>query len=171
MYDYLFSPIKINQIEIKNRIAYPSLGLLFSYDRKLNDRYYNFFAEISEGGAGIVTVGPVGVDHIGSGLATLGLDNDEAIPTFKKLTGIIKKGGARPWIQLFHGGAYVYPFLIDNKQPIAPSPIFSNIDRYLLSLWRKACSMVLVSVMSRTISMAPTNFSSLSNSGAASPDR
>lgn len=129
MYDYLFSPIRINQVEIKNRIAYPSLGLLFSYDRKLNDRYYNFFAEISEGGAGIVTVGPVGVDHIGSGLATLGLDNDDAIPAFKKLTGIIKKGGAKPWIQLFHGGAYVYPFLIDNKQPIAPSPIFSNYSK------------------------------------------
>ncbi|MCP4687237.1 MAG: NADH:flavin oxidoreductase, partial [Desulfobacterales bacterium] len=129
MYDYLFRPIRINRLEIKNRIAYPSLGLLFSYDRKLNDRYYHFFAEIARGGAGIVTVGPVGVDYIGSGIAMLGLDNDEAVPSFRKLTDSIKEGGARPWIQLFHGGAYVYPFIIDNQQPIAPSPIFSNYSK------------------------------------------
>ncbi|MBW2488845.1 MAG: NADPH dehydrogenase, partial [Deltaproteobacteria bacterium] len=45
MYRYLFSPIRINTLEIKNRIAYPSLGLLYSTDGKLNDRYYNYFAE------------------------------------------------------------------------------------------------------------------------------
>jgi 2,4-dienoyl-CoA reductase (NADPH2) len=43
MYKYLFSPICINRIEIKNRIAYPALGLLYSYDRKLNDRYVEFY--------------------------------------------------------------------------------------------------------------------------------
>ncbi|MFP4533794.1 MAG: hypothetical protein ACLFNS_14055 [Desulfobacterales bacterium] len=32
MLKYLFSPIEINRLEIKNRIAYPSLGLLYSYD-------------------------------------------------------------------------------------------------------------------------------------------
>ncbi len=129
MHQYLFSPITINTLKIKNRIAYPSLGLLYSYDRKLNDRYYNFFKEIAKGGAGIVTVGPVGVDYIGSGLAMLALDNDEAIDSFRKLATIIKAAGARPWIQLFHGGAYVYPFLIDNQQPIAPSPIFSRYSK------------------------------------------
>lgn len=64
MYKNLFSPITINKLEIKNRIAYPALGVLYSYDRKLNDRYYNYFSEKARGGAGIVTVGPVGVDFI-----------------------------------------------------------------------------------------------------------
>ncbi|MCP4746021.1 MAG: FAD-dependent oxidoreductase [Desulfobacteraceae bacterium] len=129
MYPNLFSPITINTLEIKNRIAYPSLGLLYSYDRKLNDKYYNFYAHISQGGAGIVTAGPVGVDYIGSGIIMLGLDNDEEISSFRKLAKIIKSAGAKPWIQLFHGGAYVYPFLIDNQQPIAPSAVFSRYSK------------------------------------------
>ncbi|MBI9089614.1 MAG: FAD-dependent oxidoreductase [Desulfobacterium sp.] len=129
MYTNLFSPININTLEIKNRIAYPSLGVLFSYDRKLNDRYHHFFSEIAKGGAGIVTVGPVGVDYIGSGIATLGIDNDEAIPEFQKLTRSIRENGASPWIQLFHAGGYSHPFLIDNQTPLAPSPIFSNYSK------------------------------------------
>ncbi len=129
MYKNLFSPITINKLEIKNRIAYPALGILYSYDRKLNDRYYNYFSEKAHGGAGIVTVGPVGVDFIGSGFLILSMAEDEAIADFKKLTNLIRDNGASPWIQLFHAGAYSHPILIDEKTPIAPSPIFSKYSK------------------------------------------
>ncbi|MBU1196414.1 MAG: FAD-dependent oxidoreductase [Proteobacteria bacterium] len=129
MFNNLMSPIKINNLTIKNRTAYPSLGVLFSMDKKLNDRYYNFFKEIAHGGAGIVTVGPVGVDFIGSGFFTLGIEKDEYIPSFQKLTGIIKQAGASPWIQLFHAGAYSHPMMINNLTPKAPSKIYSNYSR------------------------------------------
>ncbi|MCP4667319.1 MAG: NADH:flavin oxidoreductase, partial [Deltaproteobacteria bacterium] len=129
MYNNLFSPITINTLEIKNRIAYPSLATVFSYDRKLNDRYYHYFREKARGGAGIVTVGPVGIDHIGSGLIAPSLENDDAIPDFKKLASIIKEEGARAWVQLFHAGAYSMPILIDNKEPIAPSALHSNYSK------------------------------------------
>jgi len=95
MYRYLFSPITINGLEVRNRIAYPSLGLLYSYDSKLNDRYYAFFKERAKGGAGIITVGPVGIDDVGVGLAALTIAMDEVIPSFQKLTRTIKDEGAR----------------------------------------------------------------------------
>ena len=129
MYPNLFNPIKINQVEIKNRIVYPSLGLLYSYDRKLNDRYFNYFRARAQGGAGIVTVGPVGVDYIGSGILALGIDQDEAIPSFQKLSNIIRDSGATPWIQLFHAGAYSHPILIDGQTPLAPSPIYTRYSK------------------------------------------
>lgn len=129
MYNNLFSPITINKLEIKNRIAYPSLGVLYSLDGKLNDRYYNFYKEKAEGGAGIITIGPVGVDFIGIGLIGLRLDEDEAIPSFKKLTDSIKNGGAKAWVQLFHAGAYSHPILINGETPIAPSPVFSQYSK------------------------------------------
>ena len=129
MYKYLFSPVKINCLEIKNRIAYPSLALLYSYDSKLNDRYYNFFKKIAKGGAGLITVGPVGIDFLGSGMLALSLADDDAIPSFQKLTGLIKDYGSRAWIQLFHAGAYSHPFLIDNQKPLAPSAIYSKYSR------------------------------------------
>ncbi len=129
MYHHLFQPITINGLTIKNRIAYPSLGLLYSYDRRLNARYYDFFREIARGGAGVVTVGPVGVDFLGSGIATLGLSDDDAIPSFRTLADIIREESASPWIQLFHAGAYSYPMVIDNQQPMAPSPVYSRYSK------------------------------------------
>ena len=129
MYQHLFSPITINGLEIKNRIVYPSLGTLFSIDGKLNDRYYNYFQEKANGGTGMVTVGPVGVDELGSGVITMSLSSDESIPSFQKMTETIKKEGARAWVQLFHAGAYTHPFMIDGKQPMAPSAIYSKYTK------------------------------------------
>ncbi len=128
-YPQLFSPLGVNRLTLKNRIAYPSLGLLFSYDTKLNHRYYNFYEEIARGGAGIVTVGPVGVDYLGSGFVPLSLASDEVIPDFARAAARIREQGASPWIQLFHAGAYTHPFLINNETPLAPSAIFSKYSK------------------------------------------
>ncbi len=129
MYPYLFSPIKIGPLTVKNRIAYPSLGLLYSYDGKLNDRYYAFFRERAAGGAGIVTVGPVGIDFIGAGFVALSLADDDAVPAFAKLAHTIRAAGASPWIQIFHAGRYSHPILINNDTPIGPSPVYSKYSK------------------------------------------
>ena len=126
MYKYLFSPIRINQLEVKNRIAYPALGVLFSHDMKLNERYIEYFREKAAGGAGIVTVGPVGIDFLGSGLLALSLATDEPVPEFTRLTDVIRQAGASPWIQLFHAGAYSHPILINGQTPMAPSAIYTK---------------------------------------------
>ena len=129
MFPNLFSPLTVNRLTLRNRIAYPSLGLLFSYDTKFNDRYYAFFEEIARGGAGIVTVGPVGVDFLGAGFVPLSLADDAAIPDFAKAARLIRDQGASPWVQLFHAGAYTHPFLINNETPLAPSAVFSKYSK------------------------------------------
>lgn len=129
MFTHLFSPIVINKTEIKNRIFYPALGLLYSFDGKLNDRYVNYFVERAKGGAGIVTVGPVGFNMVGSGPVALQIGTDDAIPSFKELTKLIQEHGARAWIQLFHAGAYSYSKLMGGPDPIAPSAVFSNYNK------------------------------------------
>ncbi len=129
MFDHLFSPITINKTVVKNRIAYPALGLMYSYDGKLNDRYYNYFAERARGGAGIVTVGPVGFDIVGSGKVILVIDSDDKIPDFAKAVSLIKNEGALAWIQLFHAGAYSYSKFMGGPDPIAPSPIYSKFSK------------------------------------------
>ncbi len=129
MFPYLFSPITINKLEIKNRVVYPSLGLLYSRDGKLNDRYVNYFRERARGGAGIVTVGPVGIDLLGIGSIAMSLREDGEIPSFRSLATAIKNEGARAWVQLYHAGAYAYSMLIDNLQPIAPSAVYSRMSK------------------------------------------
>ncbi|HOD15013.1 MAG TPA: FAD-dependent oxidoreductase [Spirochaetota bacterium] len=129
MFDMLFSPITVNRTVVKNRISYPALGLMYSYDGKLNEKYYNFFAERARGGAGIVTVGPVGFDEVGSGKVILVIDSDEKIADFAKVASLIKKEGARAWIQLFHAGAYSYSKFMGGPVPVAPSPIYSKYSK------------------------------------------
>lgn len=129
MYEHLFSPITVNSTEIKNRIAYPALGLLYSYDGKLNERYYSYFQEKARGGAGIVTVGPVGIDKAGSGFIALSLAKDENVEPFSRLASLIQSEGARAWVQLFHAGAYSFSMLLEGERPMAPSAVFSKYSK------------------------------------------
>ncbi len=129
MYESLFTPIRINTLEVRNRIAYPSLGLLYSYDGTLNQRYHDFYVERARGGAGIVTIGPVGIDFIGSGGVPISLDNDDAIPHFKRLADDIRSHGASPWVQLYHAGAYAFSFLLKGEKPVAPSAVYSKFKK------------------------------------------
>lgn len=128
MFKTLFSPILINKTEIKNRIAYPSMGVLYSVDEKLNDRYFNYYVERAKGGAGIVTVGPVGIGLLGVGLGAPSIASDDSLPSFSKLATAIRNAGARAWIQLYHGGAYVRPVQIGGQQPIAPTAHYSKFS-------------------------------------------
>ncbi|KUG03440.1 2,4-dienoyl-coa reductase [hydrocarbon metagenome] len=129
MFNTLFSPIEINRTEIKNRIVYPSLNLLYSADHKLTDRHKAFFIERARGGAGIVTVGPVGVGELGSGRAVLAITSDEDIRSFRELVKSIQGRGARAWIQFYHAGAYLHPHQVGGQQPIAPSPIYNTYSK------------------------------------------
>jgi len=129
MFETLFSPIRINKTQIKNRIVYPSMGVLYSRDGKLNERYLNYYVEKARGGAGIVTVGPVGIDKSAIGYFTPQLDNDEAIESFSILARAIQAAGAKAWVQLMHAGAYARPEYMGGTQPVAPSPVYSQYSK------------------------------------------
>ncbi len=128
MFPHLFSPIRINNLEVKNRVAYPALGLLYSYDGKLNDRYYEYFREKARGGAGIVTVGPVGIDRAGSGVIVLSLANDESIEPFRKLATIIKDSARAPGAALPCRGVRVFHHP-RRREPVAPSEVYSKYSK------------------------------------------
>lgn len=129
MFETLFSPIYINQTQIKNRIVYPSMGVLYSRDGKLNDRYLNYYIEKARGGAGIVTVGPVGIDESAIGYFAPQLNSDDAIESFSLLARAIQAAGARAWVQLMHAGAYARPEYMGGNQPVAPSAVFSQYSK------------------------------------------
>jgi len=129
MFDKLFQPVKINKTEIKNRIVYPSLALNYSDDRKLNNRYMNFYREKAKGGAGIVTVGPVLFDDTGTGVITPSIADEKTIPSFRELASTIKNEGACAWMQLYHAGAYAYKSMMNGCDTIAPSSVYSKYSK------------------------------------------
>ncbi len=121
----IFTPITINGLTLKNRIAYPSMGLLYSLDRSVNDRYYHYYMEKARGGSALVTVGPVAVDNAGGMGVTLSLATDDHLDSFARAARGIKSEGASPWVQLFHAGGYAASWLI-GEQPMAPSAVYND---------------------------------------------
>ena len=65
----LFSPIKVNNLTIKNRIVMGPMGNISMCDEtgRPNDKMLQYFFERAKGGAGLITTGLIPVSH--------GLDN------------------------------------------------------------------------------------------------
>ena len=108
--DPLFEPIKINQLELKNRIYLPAMHLNMAVDHQVTDQLVDFYAERARGGVGTICVGYATVDEL-SGMSTnIGAHSDEFIPGLKRLAGAIRQNGARATVQINHAGRYAHSF-------------------------------------------------------------
>lgn len=126
----LFSPIKINQVEIKNRIAMPAFGLMYcGADRKPSERLLNFYEARARGGCGLLIVGGVGVDFQGSGFLMPTIESDEFIPDWEGFAKAMHKHDSRVFLQLFHSGRYTHSVMIKGQQAVAPSAVRSRYTR------------------------------------------
>ena len=123
----LFEPITINKLKIKNRIVMPSMGLAYSTDFSFNDRYRAFYRERANGGVGLLTIGPVAIDRVGSAPFMPGLFDDSYIEPLKLfINELHQETDATIATQLLHMGRYTFSFL-SGMTPIAPSPIPSKL--------------------------------------------
>jgi len=124
----LFSPIRINNIEIKNRIVLPAILLgLANPDGSVSDEIMDFYVRRAMGGVGLIIVGTAYI-HISSRMHSraLAIDDDSLIDGYKKLTDEVKRYGARIMLQLTHYGRMA-PSHLTGSTPIAPSPIPSKL--------------------------------------------
>jgi len=129
MKDPILSPIKINQLEIKNRIYMPAMHLGMANNFQITDQLVDFYTERSKGGAGMITVGYATVDELSGNTQVIGAHKDEYIPGLSRLADAINGNGARSAVQLNHSGRYNHSFFLDGKQPVAPSPVASRLTR------------------------------------------
>ncbi len=119
----LFEPIKINQCEIPNRIVMPAMGLWYTDKYEFNDRYKAFYRERARGGVGLMIIGPVAVDRVGSAPFMPELFDDGCVQSFREFTGELRATTkARVGTQLFHMGRNAFS-AFTGLQPIGPSPI------------------------------------------------
>jgi len=123
----LFSPITIGKLTLKNRIVMPSMGTLYTSDSTMTKRMSEFYLTRARGGAGLIIVGPVGIDKVGGGPLLLGLDEDRFIAPMKDFMHKIHgETDAKAGPQLFHAGRYAFS-IMTGKQPVAPSAIPSKL--------------------------------------------
>ncbi|HWQ78796.1 MAG TPA: FAD-dependent oxidoreductase [Anaerovoracaceae bacterium] len=107
-YPHVFSPYKLGNRMIKNRIiAAPSSLICVPPGGLFTPEHIAFFELKAEGGASIVTFGESVVDESGKTKnKSLMLDNPDVLPHLAQFSKAIKRHGAIPNIELYHGGFY-----------------------------------------------------------------
>ena len=127
MSDFLFEPLVVNGMALKNRIVMPAMHLNMCRDYRVGERLLAFYAERAAGGAALITAGYAAIDELSAHPGHIGAQHDDLIPGLARLAATIKEGGARAALQLNHAGRYNHSFLMGGKQPVAPSPVPSRL--------------------------------------------
>ena len=105
-YPTLFSPFKLGNIELKNRIVMPPMATHFAgEDGTINDRHIAYYLKRVRGGVGYVTSEHTGILKQGRAFPNMALiDRDQQIPSFKKLVEAIHQEGGKIVIKINHAG-------------------------------------------------------------------
>jgi 2,4-dienoyl-CoA reductase (NADPH2) len=124
----LFEPIRINRLSVKNRIVMPAVALFYTDNFSFTDRYKAFYRERARGGVGLMFIGPIAIDKVGSSPFLPGLFHDSQIDSFQAfIDELHRTGDTRIGIQFMHQGRYASKKLT-GVTPIAPSAISSPIN-------------------------------------------
>jgi 2,4-dienoyl-CoA reductase (NADPH2) len=125
----LFEPITINRLRIKNRIVMPAMALFYTNDYTFSDRYKAFYRERARGGVGLMIIGPVAIDKVGSNPFMPGLFDDSYVGPFREFNVELQRDtDAKIGIQLMQQGRYASARMT-GITPIAPSAIPSPLTR------------------------------------------
>jgi 2,4-dienoyl-CoA reductase-like NADH-dependent reductase (Old Yellow Enzyme family) len=101
----LFSPFKLKDITLRNRIAVPPMCQYSAVDGVTNEWHDVHYAGLARGGAGLVIVEATAVSPEGRITpACTGLWNDTQTQGMARIAASIKHAGAVPGIQIGHAG-------------------------------------------------------------------
>lgn len=118
----LFEPLKMTNLELKNRFFMAPMGTTFDLDR-LKD----YLVARAKGGVALITTPEISVHESGRvGLVNEPrFENDGDIRTLAPLAEAVKKAGAKIVAQLNHAGRYAFARVV-GRQSVAPSAIASR---------------------------------------------
>ena len=124
MFENMFKPGKIGNLEIKNRLVVPPmLSEYADEDGNLTERYIRYYEEKAKGGFGLIIAEDNAVEPRGAGFTKLaGLWDDSQIEKHREFTSRIQAHGAKIFVQVYHAGREASQSII-GTQPVAPSPI------------------------------------------------
>lgn len=125
-YPHLAEPIKIGEIELKNRFMKNGTGFFWDDPQSggfMNDRYLDYFDALAAGGTGLISsaTGPLTRD-VKSGMPGFKIVADEYIPGWAKWADIIHRHDAVAFAQLFHLGPMT-PILVTAPPGVSASAI------------------------------------------------
>lgn len=115
-YEKLFTPIKIGNVEIKNRIAMAPMLMGFGqFDGRTTPMLMDYYEERAKGGTGLIITEITRVNDKtgGAAFAQLGMSHDYQIEGMSELAERIHSHGAKLFVQLHHPGRQNMGLLID----------------------------------------------------------
>jgi 2,4-dienoyl-CoA reductase-like NADH-dependent reductase (Old Yellow Enzyme family) len=121
----LIEPFQFNNgIQLKNRIVLAPMTNFASHpDGTVSEEEINYYIRRSQG-VGMAITACTYVTPNGKGFpGEFGADNDEMIPSLKRLADALKEQGAKAILQIFHGGRACPPELVPNGEIVSASAV------------------------------------------------
>jgi 2,4-dienoyl-CoA reductase-like NADH-dependent reductase (Old Yellow Enzyme family)/NADPH-dependent 2,4-dienoyl-CoA reductase/sulfur reductase-like enzyme len=143
-YKYVFSPFRIGNIEVKNRIeTSPMLSEMATPDGFVSREIIEYHQSFARGGVGIVTIGDSMINQNTGHYSQLYLGDDRIIAGLGNLVEAIHKYGAKASVELnFHvtsptalgGGSSTGPASkpTARRKPRFPAPVTEVMDQKLI---------------------------------------
>ncbi|MBI4330909.1 MAG: FAD-dependent oxidoreductase [Chloroflexi bacterium] len=103
----LFEPIKIGNVEIRNRIKIPAFAIGYAENGFVTPRLKNFYEARSVGGAGLIGIASTAA-RVAEFSPLTGFWDEKFIPGLKELSGVVHKHGAKIFPQF--GVGYGWSF-------------------------------------------------------------
>ncbi len=106
-YNLLFEPMKIGNVEIKNRIVMAPMCMGFGqYNGCATQKMMDYYEERAKGGAGLIFTEITRINDItgASSYGQLGMSHDYQIPALREMAQRIHKYGCKIMVELHHPG-------------------------------------------------------------------
>lgn len=134
----LFTPMKIGNCEIKNRVVMPPMHLgLGQLDGCLTEEMINYYEERAKGGTGLIITEIVRVNDTTGATSFLqpSLSKDYHIDGFRELADRIHKHDSKVFVQLHHPGRQNHGIMV-HTQPIsnATSRVIKSFPKLLFKI-------------------------------------
>ena len=123
----LFEPLSISCMRIPTRIVMPAMAVFYADRYSFTNRLKAFYRKRAMGEVGLIIMGPLAIDKVGSNPRMAGLFDDSHVASISEFVREIHgKSETRLGVQLMHLGRYASS-AITGATPIAPSPVATPI--------------------------------------------
>lgn len=126
----LYTPMKINSVEIRNRVIMSPMSVGHCVDGILDDAVADFYRRRAEGGVGLIIFANMQWDKVRHAHNVPLLTDEKYIPTLKHLTDAIHDGGAKVFAQIMHRGTSAPRATIDGLEAVGPSAVPRKFTHY-----------------------------------------
>jgi len=123
MQEHLFSPLKLRQTELPNRVALLAHRTNFGKTEQVTDRHIAYYKRRAQGGCGLIIVGELAVHPDDRPWESLiALDAPKAAADLRRLTDAVHEHGTRIFAQLNHWGFQSSGY-VTRKAILGPSAV------------------------------------------------